>query len=132
MNIMNILFLSFSFFYHSSHHISILIYFFLNRIFDQGLKKGTVEEFPLCVHLISCQSHQIASEALEAGRICANKYLQKFAGKDTFHMRVRTHPFHVIRINKMLTCAGADRLQTGMILFLFPSFPSFPFLVVFL
>ena len=24
------------------------------------------------------------------------------------------HPFHVIRINKMLSCAGADRLQTGM------------------
>jgi len=29
-------------------------------------------------------------------------------------MRVRAHPFHVIRINKMLSCAGADRLQTGM------------------
>jgi len=29
-------------------------------------------------------------------------------------MRVRCHPFHVIRINKMLSCAGADRLQTGM------------------
>ena len=24
-------------------------------------------------------------------------------------MRVRVHPFHVIRINKMLSCAGADR-----------------------
>ena len=29
-------------------------------------------------------------------------------------MRVRVHPYHVIRINKMLSCAGADRLQTGM------------------
>lgn len=29
-------------------------------------------------------------------------------------MRVRCHPFHVTRINKMLSCAGADRLQTGM------------------
>lgn len=29
-------------------------------------------------------------------------------------MRIRVHPFHVIRINKMLSCAGADRLQTGM------------------
>ncbi|RZF40502.1 hypothetical protein LSTR_LSTR000381 [Laodelphax striatellus] len=27
---------------------------------------------------------------------------------------MRLHPFHVIRINKMLSCAGADRLQTGM------------------
>jgi len=29
-------------------------------------------------------------------------------------MRVRVHPWHVLRINKMLSCAGADRLQTGM------------------
>lgn len=36
------------------------------------------------------------------------------AGKDSFHMRIRVHPFHVIRQKKMLTCAGADRLQTGM------------------
>jgi len=36
------------------------------------------------------------------------------AGKDSFHLRVRAHPFHVLRINKMLSCAGADRLQTGM------------------
>merc|ERR1719394_138054 len=27
---------------------------------------------------------------------------------------MRVHPFHVLRINKMLSCAGADRLQTGM------------------
>mmetsp|Transcript_65494 Transcript_65494/g.106183 ORF Transcript_65494/g.106183 Transcript_65494/m.106183 type:complete len:172 (+) Transcript_65494:405-920(+) len=35
-------------------------------------------------------------------------------GKDNFHIRVRLHPYNIIRINKMLTCAGADRLQTGM------------------
>lgn len=29
-------------------------------------------------------------------------------------MRCRIHPWHVLRINKMLSCAGADRLQTGM------------------
>ncbi|XP_012359793.2 60S ribosomal protein L10-like isoform X2 [Nomascus leucogenys] len=52
--------------------------------------------------------------ALEAARICANKYMVKSCGRDGFHMRVRLHPFHVIRINKMLSCAGADRLQTGM------------------
>lgn len=51
---------------------------------------------------------------MEAARIAANKYMVKFAGKDSFHLRVRVHPFHVLRINKMLSCAGADRLQTGM------------------
>merc|ERR1712071_516427 len=24
------------------------------------------------------------------------------------HIRMRVHPFHVVRINKMLSCAGAD------------------------
>lgn len=50
----------------------------------------------------------------QAARICANKYMVKNCGKDGFHMRVRKHPYHVVRINKMLSCAGADRLQTGM------------------
>merc|ERR1712118_602162 len=36
------------------------------------------------------------------------------AGKEAFHLRVRAHPFNVLRINKMLSCAGADRIQTGM------------------
>ncbi|KAK4019864.1 60S ribosomal protein L10 [Daphnia magna] len=84
------------------------------RIFDLGRKKASVEDFPLCVHLVSDEYEQLSSEALEAGRICANKYLVKHCGKDAFHIRMRVHPFHVIRINKMLSCAGADRLQTGM------------------
>jgi large subunit ribosomal protein L10e len=62
----------------------------------------------------SYRYEQLSSEALEAARICANKYLVKIAGKEGFHLRVRAHPYHVIRINKMLSCAGADRLQTGM------------------
>ncbi|KAI8054704.1 60S ribosomal protein L10-A [Syncephalis plumigaleata] len=84
------------------------------RIFDLGRKKANVDEFPLCVHMISNEYEQLSSEALEAGRICCNKYITKMSGKDSFHMRVRVHPFHVVRINKMLSCAGADRLQTGM------------------
>merc|ERR1711966_650575 len=38
----------------------------------------------------------------------------KNCGKDSFHMRIRLHPFHVLRQNKMLSCAGADRLSSGM------------------
>jgi len=84
------------------------------RIFDLGRKRASVDDFPYCVHLVSDEYEQLSSEALEAARICANKYVTKTAGKDSFHLRVRPHPFHVIRINKMLSCAGADRLQTGM------------------
>lgn len=84
------------------------------RIYDLGKKKATVDEFPLCIHLVSNELEQLSSEALEAARICANKYITKVSGRDSFHLRVRVHPFHVLRINKMLSCAGADRLQQGM------------------
>ena len=62
----------------------------------------------------SFEKENVGSEALEAARIAANKYMVKNAGKESFHMRIRVHPFHVLRINKMLSCAGADRLQQGM------------------
>jgi len=84
------------------------------RIFDLGRKRANVDEFPLCIHMVSNEYEQLSSEALEAARICANKYMVKTAGKESFHLRVRAHPYHVVRINKMLSCAGADRLQTGM------------------
>lgn len=80
------------------------------RIYDLGAKKTPVDQFPLCIHLVSDEYEQLSSEALEAARICANKYMVKNCGKDQFHMRIRVHPFHVLRINKMLSCAGADRL----------------------
>merc|ERR1712071_54838 len=84
------------------------------RIFDLGRKRANVDEFPLCIHLVSNEYEQVTSEGLEAARITANKYLVKTAGKEGFHLRVRAHPYHVVRINKMLSCAGAVRLQTGM------------------
>ncbi|CAI5495151.1 unnamed protein product [Closterium sp. Naga37s-1] len=84
------------------------------RIYDVGMKKRGVDEFPYCVHLVSWEKENVSSEALEAARIACNKYMTKYAGKDAFHLRIRVHPFHVLRINKMLSCAGADRLQTGM------------------
>lgn len=84
------------------------------RIYDVGRKKAAYNEFPHCVHLVSGEKEQISSEALEAARIAANKYMQNKAGKDAFHMRMRVHPWHVLRINKQLSCAGADRLSSGM------------------
>jgi len=45
------------------------------RIFDLGRKKANVDDFPTCVHLVSNEYEQLSSEALEAARICANKYV---------------------------------------------------------
>merc|ERR1711972_731975 len=84
------------------------------RIYDLGSKKASVLTFPAHVVMVSDELEQLSSEALEAARICANKYMTKNIGKENFHIRMRCHPYHVNRINKMLSCAGADRLQTGM------------------
>lgn len=84
------------------------------RIFDLGNKRAGVMNFPIHIVMVSDEYEQIGSEALEAARISANKYMTKTCGKESFHLRIRAHPYHVTRINKMLSCAGADRLQTGM------------------
>ncbi len=34
--------------------------------------------------------------------------------KSTCHLRVRVHPLNIFCINKMLSCAGANRLRAGM------------------
>ncbi|KAI5186668.1 large subunit ribosomal protein L10e [Nematocida homosporus] len=82
--------------------------------YDSGKRKAEVLEFPVCTNLISMEREQISAEALEAARIALNKYLTTSLEKNAFHFRVRVHTHHVVRINKMLSCAGADRLQTGM------------------
>merc|ERR1712178_330527 len=84
------------------------------RMYDCGSKKKRHDVFPGCVHLVGYEKEQITSEALEAARVAGNKYMLVNCGKENFHMRTRVHPWHVVRINKMLSCAGADRLQQGM------------------
>ena len=84
------------------------------RFYDGGAKAAKYDQFNACVHLISNEREQIASEALEATRVSANRFLVNKVTKDGFHIRVRKHPWHVLRINKMMSCAGADRLQAGM------------------
>ena len=48
---------------------------------------SNVDEFPLCIiHLLSDEHQQLSSEALEAGRICANKYILKLARANIFEL----------------------------------------------
>ena len=84
------------------------------RIYDCGAKRISVDAFPFVAHLVSDEKEQLTACALEAARVACNKYLTKTTGKEGYHIRTRAHPFHVIRQNKMLSCAGADRLSSGM------------------
>jgi large subunit ribosomal protein L10e len=80
-------------------------------IYDMGEKTS---DFPLHVSLVAEEDCQIRHNALEAARVAANRYLSKKMGKAIYHLRIRPHPFHVMRENKMMAFAGADRLQDGM------------------
>lgn len=75
-----------------------------------GFEKG---EFPIKIQVISKESVQIRDNSLEAVRQYLNRFLQKKGGKD-FYLETRIFPHHILRENKMLTGAGADRMQTGM------------------
>jgi len=84
------------------------------KIHNTGNRKAHVDTFPACLVLRSRATCRVSSESLEAARIASNKYLVKKLGKTEFHMVINKVPHDACRFNKMLSCAGADRLQSGM------------------
>tara|TARA_Y100000034_G_scaffold92364_1_gene111612 strand:- start:209 stop:727 length:519 start_codon:yes stop_codon:yes gene_type:complete len=83
-----------------------------NRIvrYDMGNLKG---EFNHTVNLIVNQDIQIRHNAIESARLVVFRRLQK-TGLNNFYFKIKTFPHHILRENKMLSGARADRLQTGM------------------
>jgi len=76
------------------------------RLFDD-------EKLPFVLDIVSAEKVQIRHNALEACRQYINKKLDKeLSGQYMF--KVIPFPHHIQRENKMLTGAGADRMQTGM------------------
>ncbi len=81
------------------------------RKFTMG---NTSREFEYEVALIALKACQIRHNALEAARVAANRYLQRKLGVSNYMFRILPYPHHVLRENKMIFGAGADRLQDGM------------------
>lgn len=63
--------------------------------------------------LVSRERAQIRHNALEAARVAANKTIESL-GESNYYLVVRVYPHVVLRENKMIATAGADRLQEGM------------------
>ncbi len=70
-------------------------------------------DYDYMVKLISEGRVQIRHNALEAARVAASKKVTQL-GEENFFLRVVTFPHLVLRENKMIATAGADRLQEGM------------------
>lgn len=79
--------------------------------FDLGNPKG---EFRVTARLVTMKAGQIRQNALEAARQQANKYLSSKIGEQNYYMKINVFPHHILRENKMMAMAGADRLQDGM------------------
>lgn len=71
-------------------------------------------DFPITIDIVADQAGQVRSNALEAARIIANKYLTDNVAETNYHLKIRVFPHHVLKENKMIAGAGADRLQDGM------------------
>ncbi len=72
-----------------------------------------VSEFEYQVFLIAQKEAQIRHNALEAARVAANRVLLDKLG-NSYCLRVLPYPHAVLRENKMIFGAHADRLQDGM------------------
>jgi len=72
------------------------------------------KDFTYKVRLVCKEGHtNIRHNSMESARLVINRVLQKYLGND-YNFVVNTFPHHILRENKMLTGAGADRMQTGM------------------
>jgi large subunit ribosomal protein L10e len=84
-------------------HLSLLVY-------QMGLKS---QNYEVSQSLVAKQDIQLRDNALESARQAANKYLEKIL-INAYYFRVLVYPHNVIRENKMVAGAGADRIQKGM------------------
>ena len=79
--------------------------------FDMGDASGV---FEVELSLVGLERCQIRHQALEAARIASNREMTKKVGRQNYHLRMRVKPYHYLRENKMISGAGADRVQDGM------------------
>ncbi len=75
---------------------------------------GKAGSYDYCVQLQLNENTQIRHTAIEAARLAANKTIEKTVGEVGYASRLRIFPHILLRENKMIAAAGADRLQEGM------------------
>jgi large subunit ribosomal protein L10e len=74
------------------------------------LRKGRL---PHHLTVVTKENVQLRHNAMEACRQFINKKLEKEFGQN-YVFKIHPFPHHIQRENKMITGAGADRMQTGM------------------
>ena len=75
---------------------------------------GQRADYDYCAQLCSSEKVQIRHMAIEAARLSANKKIEQVTGETGYFSTLRIYPHILLRENKMIATAGADRLQEGM------------------
>jgi large subunit ribosomal protein L10e len=75
---------------------------------------NTSGEFKNTLKLVATEAYQVRHNSLEAVRVMINRKLSRKLGSKGYHFYLNIYPHHILRENKMLTGAGADRMQSGM------------------
>jgi len=79
--------------------------------FTMGNPAGT---YKYQVQLIGEKAVQIRHNALESARVASNRILSEKVGINNYHLKILPFPHIILRENKMIFGAHADRLQDGM------------------
>lgn len=99
----------------SKNYIKAIPHTKITKFIMGDINKFNNSKFPYVINLVSCEPIQIRDNAIEAARQYVHRQLEKNF-KENFYFALTLYPHHVLRENKMLTGAGADRMQTGMTL----------------
>jgi len=75
---------------------------------------GKPGDFDFCVQLLINERMQLRHSAIESTRLAANKTLEKTVGETGYSSRLRIYPHALLRENKQIATAGADRISEGM------------------
>ena len=75
---------------------------------------GQIGDYDFSVQLLINEKIQITHMSIESTRLTANKLLEKTTGESGYFSKLRIYPHVLLRENKMIAAAGADRLQEGM------------------
>jgi large subunit ribosomal protein L10e len=70
--------------------------------------------FEYRISLVAQGPVQVRHNALEAARVAANKVLFDALGETGYKIHLKVYPHVILRENRMIATAGADRLQEGM------------------
>src|SRR3989304_2494943 len=74
---------------------------------------GTLRVYDIQLELIAVKPVNLRDNALEAGRMTANKYLE-LTMPGNYYLKLNKYPHHVLREKTALGVAGSDRISKGM------------------